>query len=56
MSENVDWTVRAYLFKNGEYKLSAWVSGLDKTHADKWFDDFYATNQYAKIVSNQISE
>lgn len=56
MSDDLNWTVKAYNFVDGEYVLAAWICGLKQKKADETFDAWYATNKYAKIHSSISAE
>lgn len=51
---NTYWTINAYTFHGGYYRLAEFASGLSHHHADKFFKRLRDTNRFAKIEMVQL--
>ena len=52
MSDDLNWTVKAYNFVDGEYVLAAWICGLKQKKADETSSAF--TVLFLSLLRYQI--
>jgi len=48
-ADNVEWTIKAYNWLNGNFELAEWGSGYGFTQADNYFKNLHSDNSFAKI-------
>lgn len=56
MANNKYYTVRAYLYKDGEYELQEYASGFAHEQAANYFRRLHDTNEYAKLTMTPMKE
>lgn len=57
-ADNVEWTIKAYNWLNGDFELAEWGSGYGFTQADNYFKSLRINNSFAKIemIKTTINE
>ena len=51
---DVYWKVEAFFFKNGEYQLQEFISGMTYSKAREYYWQLHDTNEYAMIKMSRL--
>ena len=51
---DVYWKVEAFFFKNGEYQLQEYISGMTYSKAREYYWQLHDTNEYAMIKMSRL--
>tara|TARA_Y100000389_G_scaffold24476_1_gene21172 strand:- start:932 stop:1138 length:207 start_codon:yes stop_codon:yes gene_type:complete len=49
MHKDLYWKVEAFFFKNGEYQLQHFISGMTYSKAREYYWELHDTNEYAML-------
>ncbi len=51
---NIYWKVEAFFFKNGEYQLQEFISGMTHSKAREYYWKLHDTNEYAMLKMSRL--
>ena len=54
MHKGLYWKVEAFFFKNGEYQLQHFISGLTHSKAREYYWQLYDTDEYAMLKMSRL--